>query len=273
MLRLGMGGISTALALMLAGCAGSEDPGTTAADVSSTGGASTTTDGSSTTAASTSTTAAAESTSSTTDAADSSSTSTAADGSSSTGAGSSSTGPGCELGTLDCACDEDACQDDLVCMDDVCEPPPNCPQEDSEPNDVEADAPEFDELDDFNPNLEFVDGRLPSAEDVDWFSYRCDDNALGQVDMNFEIDTPIPVRVCQYIECDIADTPVVLCPDGSDADTSPDGLPGCCTDLPSLSITDIDCSTDSNDDSGRIFLRVDEPAMDACVSYDLGYHC
>ena len=87
--------------------------------------------------------------------------------------------------------------------------------------------------------------------------------------MNFEMDSPIPVRVCQYIECDIVDTPVVLCPEGSEADTSPGG----CTNLPTLSITDIDCSTESDDDSGRILLRVDEPAMDACVSYDLGYHC
>lgn len=41
-------------------------------------------------------------------------------GSSSSGADSSSTGPGCTLGEEACGCDEGACNDGLVCLEDVC---------------------------------------------------------------------------------------------------------------------------------------------------------
>ncbi len=253
------------------GCSGSSDPGVGETGGSSGGG------GSSTGLATTSITASGGSTS-TTDAADSSS-STGADGSSSTssptGTSSSSTGPGCELGTLDCSCDDGACLDDLVCTaDDVCDTPPNCPQERSEPNNVEAEAPDLGDFDDFDPTFETVDGRLPSADDVDWFSYHCDDNAVGQVDMNYEIDTNIPVRVCQFIACDVANNPTVVCPDDAEPALSPDGLlPGCCSTQAELAVPDIDCSPDDNDDSGVIFVSVDMPLQDMCVSYDLGVHC
>ena len=135
------------------------------------------------------------------------------------------------------------------------------------------EAQDLGDFDDFNPNFEVVDGRLPVGGDEDWFSYHCDDFVLGQVDMNYEIDTNIPVRVCQFIACDVASDPVVVCPDGSSEETSPDGLPGCCSDLETLSIGEIDCSPDSGDDSGQIYVRVDMPAQDMCVSYDLGVHC
>ena len=257
------------------GCAGSDDPG--GAESGSTSGS--TSDGSTTTVTPTiSGTTDASSSSSTTDAADSSSTSADCEGSSSTsGASSSSTGPGCEPGTEDCVCDEGACDEGLVCVKeddaDVCETPPNCPQERSEPNNDEANAEDLGEFDDFDPNFVVVDGRLPDESDEDWFTYHCDDFALGQVDMSYEMDTNIPVRVCQFIDCDVADNPTIVCPEGSEDATSPDGFPGCCSDLPMFDIQDIDCSPDDGDDSGQIYVRVDMPAQNMCVSYDLGVHC
>ncbi len=252
------------------GCAGDDDPGGTDA-----GSSSSSSEGSTTAPATSLGTTAASSSSSTTDEAESSSSTGRADTSSSTSsASSSSTGPACELGTLDCACDGDACEDNLVCVDDVCETPQNCPQERSEPNDAEADAQDLGEFNDFDPTFEIVDGRIPGGSgDEDWFSYQCDDNALGQVDMAYEMDTNIPVRVCQFISCDVANNPVVTCPENSESATSPDGLPGCCSEQPDLIVEDIDCSPDDNDDSGRVFVRVDMPLQDMCVSYDLGLRC
>lgn len=260
-----------ALSGMTLGCAGDDDPGGTDAGSSSSSSSS---DGSTTAPATVSGTTEASSSSSTTDEADSSSsTGTAETSSSTSSASSSSTGPGCELGTLDCACDRDACDDDLVCMDDVCETPQNCPQERSESNNTEAEAPDLGEFNDFDPNFETVDGRLPAGtDDEDWFTYRCDDNPVGQVDMAYEITTNIPVRVCQFYLCDEPDNPVVTCPENSEAATSPDGLAGCCSEQTELVVTEIDCNS-GNDDTGRAFVRVDMPLQDMCTSYDLGVHC
>lgn len=271
MKRLGMWAVLGLVGAAM-GCAGGDDPSTTVGGSTS---GSTSSGGTTSTTSSISGTSAGSSSSSTTDdGAESTSSGGAAESSSSTGAASSSTGPGCELGTLDCPCDAGTCEDDLICTDDdVCDTPPNCPQERSEPNNTEENAPNLGDFDDFNPNFETVDGRLPAASDEDWFSYTCDDNALGQVDMAYEMDTNIPVRVCQFIDCDIANNPTVVCPDNSTAETSPNGLPGCCSLQPSLSVEDIDCSPDDNDDSGTIYVRVDMPAQDMCVSYDLGVHC
>ncbi|MGH1342049.1 MAG: hypothetical protein ACRBN8_10885 [Nannocystales bacterium] len=257
-----------ALSGMTLGCAGSDDPGGT--DVGSSSSSSSG-DGSTTLPPTT----ASSSSSSTTDEADSSSSSGAASSSSSTGfASSSSTGPGCELGTLDCACDRrGGCEGDNVCVDDVCELPQNCPQERSEPNNTEGDAPDLGEFNDSNPTFEVVDGRLPGGSgDEDWFTYRCDDTSFGQIDMAYEIDTNIPVRVCQFFLCDDPDNPVVTCPENSEAATSPDGLAGCCSEQTELVVTEIDCNS-GNDDTGRAFVRVDMPLQDMCVSYDLGVRC
>ena len=258
-----------ALSGMSVGCAGSDDPG-----VSDAGSSSSSSDGTTTVASSGTTAAASSSTG--TDEADSSSSGRPAASSSSSGfASSSSSGPGCELGTLDCACDpQGACEGDRVCVQGVCEMPQNCPQERSEPNNTEAQAPNLGEFNDFDPTFETVDGRIPAgSDDEDWFSYQCDDNALGQVDMAYEIDTNIPVRVCQFISCDVANNPVVTCPDNSESATSPEGLPGCCSEQAELVVEAIDCSPDDNDDSGRVFVRVDMPLQDMCVSYDLGLRC
>lgn len=255
------------------GCAGADDPGGAEPGTTSGSGGS-----ESTGAATSSSSTDASSSSSTTDVGeDSSSTSAAESSSSSSGGGSSSTGPGCTPGTEDCICEDGACEDGLVCMKsegrDVCETPPNCPQERSEPNDDEMSAEDLGELNDFDPVFVVVDGRLPDENDEDWFTYYCDDNALGQVDMSYEMDTNIPVRVCQFIECDVADNPTVVCPEGSQDATSPDGFPGCCSDLPSFDVQDIDCNPADGNDSGQIYVRVDMPAQNMCVSYDLGVHC
>jgi hypothetical protein len=251
------------------GCAGDDDPGGTDA-----GSSSSTSEGSTTAPATSLGTTAASSSSSTTDEAESSSSTGRADTSSSTSsASSSSTGPACELGTLDCACDGDACGDNLVCVDDVCETPQNCPQERSEPNDAETDAPDLGEFNDSNPTFETVDGRIPAGSgDQDWFTYRCDDTSIGQIDMAYEITTNIPVRVCQFYLCDEPDNPVVTCPENSEAATSPDGLAGCCSEQAELVVTEIDCNS-GNDDTGRVFVRVDMPLQDMCTSYDLGVRC
>lgn len=158
-------------------------------------------------------------------------------------------------------------------MEDVCETPQNCPQERSEPNNTEGEAPDLGEFNDSNPTFETVDGRIPAGSgDEDWFTYRCDDTSIGQVDMAYEIDTNIPVRVCTFYVCDDPDNPTVTCPENSEAATSPDGLEGCCSDQTELVVTDLDCNP-GNDDTGRVFVRVDMPLQDMCVSYDLGVRC
>ncbi len=262
--------------LVIPGCPGSDDPGADGpgTDSTSSGGGPTTDPGSTTATPTTATPTTATTATTVEDTSGSSSTGSEGDSSSGeTTQGASSSG-GCSPGTEECACDtEGECDEGLVCDEDLCVVPANCPQEASEPNDVEGDAPLLDELDDFGPNFEEVDGRLPGDDDVDWFSYHCDDNLLGQMEMIYSMDSPTAVRVCQYIDCDIGDAPTVECPEDSEADVSPEGLPGCCSLEPELTVADFECTPDDNDDSGTIFIRVDEPVDDVCVSYDLSYHC
>jgi hypothetical protein len=73
-------------------------------------------------------------------------------------------------------------------------------------------------------------------------------------------------RLCKFIQC-VSGTASNTCPAGTTAETSPDGLPGCCgTDDFQM---DTDCS--GIDDDATVFIRLDQ-ATDSCAKYTLTFH-
>jgi len=191
---------------------------------------------------------------------------TAAD-SSSSGEGSSSTGDICEPGSQNCVCDAGACEGDLECIDDVCYTPGGCQgtQLDTEPNQDEGAA---------QPLPGVTCGMLSEAEgssepdDVDWFTTQLDDlgKACPASDGTIAIVTADEdLEVCMYFACDAGGASVNCGPDT--ADTSPDGLQGCCG---TNSVEpNFFCSGVNNDSEVRI--RVGGLQANACVDYAVAY--
>ncbi len=78
------------------------------------------------------------------------------------------------------------------------------------------------------------------------------------------------LRFCMFLDC-LEDGPLqteVSCPGGTDAETSPEGRKGCCSDA-GFELKDYNCP--GGDDSLLIFLRLDKPLVDACVDYSVSY--
>jgi len=75
------------------------------------------------------------------------------------------------------------------------------------------------------------------------------------------------VRTCVYLECANRSNADVSCADGSQANDSPEGRPGCCGEQ-TAAINDYDCGFGSKDADIWISVGVDG---EACVDYALEY--
>jgi hypothetical protein len=150
-----------------------------------------------------------------------------------------------------------------------------CETEDDEPNDNAPD--EFHELgnyDDDQPAMDYA-SQLDGPDDVDWFSYSCNDLGLSELDPHVGIDSNAPVRVCVYLDCEVGGNPFPFnCPDGTTMENAGfDFLEGCCaTDGSTIDVTSYNCP-DSNDDSIIAWIRVDQGDTMICEPYTLTYNC
>jgi hypothetical protein len=91
------------------------------------------------------------------------------------------------------------------------------------------------------------------------------------------------LRICMFFSCREGATSIG-CPDGTEAATSPIGLPGCCGGSPGTLKADLKCDYGNgipiSDDSASVYLRVERAAGPAptselesdCINYNLDFH-
>jgi hypothetical protein len=142
-----------------------------------------------------------------------------------------------------------------------------CDDPGDEPNETEAQATSLPDLTDCDllGGDPTVSGVLRSGADVDWYKYSGDDSIGCLVDPTRDFEGG--ARLCKFADCADGSEGTMTCGGGSSDATSPDGLPGCCSDA-GFSM-DVDC--DSIDDDATIYMRFDLP-HDACLAYTLTYH-
>lgn len=256
-----------ALLFVSLACDSSNDPG-----ASGTEGVGGSTSGSSTgeepTSAMTSVSASGNTVTSTT-----STSTTEADASSSTepaAESSSESTDTCPVGTQDCPCDDDACEDGLACVDGTCAVSDACEQDLLEPNDNEETPTLLGEVDDDDDDGGSIFGILDGPDDIDWYRYAGNDTLLGNVDPARFVKADGGLRLCKFAECEGGvEVTEFECPVETEPAVSPAGRPGCCAPA-GIALGDANC-TGSIDDDMHVFLRIDQ-AEQACVDYELIYH-
>ncbi len=144
-------------------------------------------------------------------------------------------------------------------------------------NNAEATAAPLPAMDDADPSPHpQISGVINGNSDVDWYTYTGSDG-VGVVDPHVTFPSDLGLRLCSYFEC-LALNTLVTCPAGATADRSSAGRLGCCVNAGtvSLSVFDVYCGEagGGNDDSLRVFIRVDGPGLSAstCVPYTVDYH-
>ena len=171
----------------------------------------------------------------------------------------------CIPGELDCPCDiGSTCTDDLVCIDGTCVAEPACDEPEGEPNDDEASAVELPDVT-CGADTMTTTGAFDGAES-DWFQYHAQDGIACFENPDVVVTSDVDVGVCVFVDCDMGDTSV-NCSGGSDEDTSPDGLAGCCGQN-EVGLGDFGCQF--NQQNATIWVRI--ISLDAaCVPYELAF--
>lgn len=138
----------------------------------------------------------------------------------------------------------------------------------SEPHETQATAYSLGQITDADANGSFVCGTIAGAADVDWYTFNGVDAFLNVVDPTRTLVAESDAaRLCVYLQCNNGGT-TVNCDAEDTPDTAPMGQKGCCgqgTVSPYL-----DCA--GLNDSAKVWIRVDNPDMLACVPYRLDYH-
>ena len=178
-----------------------------------------------------------------------------------------STGPICEPGQGGCVCDDGMCVDGHACVDGVCAPALMCPGDIEPDDDDEETAKNVGSITDNDDDAVTITGILGGAEDTDWYSYH------GKDTFGYIVEPKVNLlagglRLCQFLVCDEggAAQSEVTCPAGSKFAISPNLRPGCCA-ATSFQVTEFNCT--GQDESATIWIRVDQPVVDACTDYEI----
>lgn len=143
-----------------------------------------------------------------------------------------------------------------------------CEDYGAEPHETQATAHSLGEITDADANGSFACGTIQGGGDVDWFTFTGVDAFLNMVDPSRTLVAENDAgRLCVYMQCDNGTTSVT-CGANDTPDTAPLGQKGCCglgTVSPGLNCTGLD-------DSAKVWIKVDNPEMLACVPYRLDYH-
>ncbi len=134
-----------------------------------------------------------------------------------------------------------------------------------EPHDTESTSLYLGAIDDCDSSGSSVDGVLDGTGDVDWFTFWGNDVSGCVVDPF--ASTTANVRLCVYAECASAQ---VSCGAGSIAASPLGSLPGCCLSGGGQLPVSLGCN--GLDDSAMVYIRVDQPAQNQCLSYNVAYH-
>jgi hypothetical protein len=133
-----------------------------------------------------------------------------------------------------------------------------------EPNESEAGATDLGAYDDCDGNGTSVNATLDGSSDLDFFSFDGSDVSGCLVDPT--VTTGDSVRLCVFATCPGAS---ISCAQGSAA-TSPAGYAGCCVQSGGTVELGVNCSGFSDD--ATVYIRVDQPGVDACTTYGLDFH-
>ena len=147
-------------------------------------------------------------------------------------------------------------------------PPLACSGDFDEPNGNEILATPLGTIDDCDGSGGDVFGVSSGTGDVDWLLFHGSDTFGCSVDPTFQIDVA-GARLCAFALCDDGTTTVQSCGSGTPT-VSPAGTHGCCTTSTQSMKLQIACS--GTNDSAAMFVRVDQPETNECVSYDVAYH-
>jgi hypothetical protein len=134
-----------------------------------------------------------------------------------------------------------------------------------EPNEAEATSWDLGDIEDCDSAGDQISAVLDGPGDVDWYRYDGDDTLGCAVDPNRGITVNGSVRLCKFVDC-ASGTAEMDCPQGSVAEASPDGHPGCCSN----NGFGIDPNCSGIDDDATIYIRIDEPTL-PCAEYTLTY--
>lgn len=181
-----------------------------------------------------------------------------------------STGPICEPGAGNCVCDNGTCVDGYVCDAGVCVEMLLCPGEEEFPGDSETTPKDLGDITDNDDDFFNVKNVLSGADDVDWYVYDASDT-LGYIAEPTVKLIGGTQRMCQFMLCANGNAAMteVNCPEGSKFAISPMLRPGCCAET-GVVIKDLNCS--GQDESARVWVRIDQPAVDACSPYEIDLH-
>jgi len=138
-----------------------------------------------------------------------------------------------------------------------------CMNDADEPNDTQANAVDLGMITDCDSTGGMKSGVL-AGSDVDWFRYFVDPEFLCAYDPYRMITSDGQARLCKFVECvsDPAST-VATCPQGTQPQNAPQGQPGCC----GLTVIDME----ANCSNTNVWVRIDKPPSQACVSYTFEY--
>ena len=187
-----------------------------------------------------------------------------------TSTGSDETGPICDPGMPNCVCDNGTCIDGYVCQNDVCGVGIECPDDVEPPVDAEDSAKDLGDITDNDDDFFEVTGILSGNSDTDWYAWHGADTLGYVAEPTFTLVSGAQ-RHCMFFECDDggAAQTKVTCPVGTDFAISPLLRPGCCS-ADSFVIKDLNCP--GNDESAKMWLRVDKAAADTCSTYTFKLH-
>ena len=147
-----------------------------------------------------------------------------------------------------------------------------CPTVEREPNGREGTALRLSSSNDCNGHGSSQKGMLAGATDGDWHYYEAYDVFYCHVNPTVDLKTDDPnVRICQFFTCINGEETTVECPDGTSAETSPDGKKGCCGRAGAMKAY-VDCEWTGTEDID-VFIRVDRTdRAETCVPYEFAYH-
>jgi len=122
-----------------------------------------------------------------------------------------------------------------------------------------------------------ITGMINGNSDVDWYVYTGSDDTYSVVDPYAAFPNDLGLRLCMFFEC-LSLTTLITCPSGTTAVQSGAGRTGCCAagSTTAFAVIDAYCGVTggANDDSMRVFIRVDGPGLSAstCAAYTVDYH-
>jgi hypothetical protein len=181
------------------------------------------------------------------------------------------TGPICDPGQPACVCDNGLCVEGYVCAGGACMPALTCEGDVEAPDESEVSPTPLADISDDDDEFHQVTGVLGGALDVDWYGYHGADTFGHTAEPTVELVAGTGLRLCQFLECDVggAVQTSVSCPAEAKFAISPQLRPGCCAST-SFTISDFNC--EGQDESMKVFIRLDQAPDATCVDYEFKVH-